>query len=194
VPTIRTAKPALQFIRDAVFGSQTSLIVPVPEVSHALSDILLTGLAGDVVPHLTLAWPFKRDRAIDSHSIETLKSIFAATSPFQYQLSSVGRFAGVLYLDPEPASKFADIIMRVWAEFPDCPPYEGAFDPIVPHVTLWSGRRPSGLADQVASRLPLTCRAEEAWLVARSTRRGWRTRQRFTFGSQLETQGRDRVG
>ncbi len=44
--------------------------------------------------------------------------------------------ANVVYLAPDPAEPFVALTEALAAAFPDCPPYGGAFDEPVPHLTI----------------------------------------------------------
>jgi len=189
VRIMRATKSVARIAREAAFSPVTALLVPAPEVASDLREAVGGTLPAGLPPHVTLVSPFRRSRAIDRRCVQTLAEIFTDTGPFWYRLSRLGRFPDVLYLAPEPASRFEDLIVRLWRVFPECPPYGGAFDQIVPHLTVWSGPEPRGLADRVAAALPLTCRADEAWLMAPGSGRGWQTKLRFSFGSTLGTPG-----
>jgi hypothetical protein len=189
VRIMRGSKRVVQSARDAAFGPSTALLVAAPEVASALGGAVGDSLPCGLPPHLTLVWPFRRSRAVDHRSVQMLAEIFAATVPFSYCFSRLGRFPNVLYLAPEPASRFEDLILRLGRAFPDCPPYGGTFDRIVPHLTVWNGPEPPGLADRVAAALPFTCTADEAWLMMPRSGRGWHTKLRFRFGPTPVTSG-----
>ena len=48
----------------------------------------------------------------------------------------VGRFPTVVYLAPEPSEPFDRLTEAIDARFPDFPPYAGAFDGVIPHLTI----------------------------------------------------------
>lgn len=58
---------------------------------------------------------------------------------FDFSLSKVGRFPLTAYLAPEPAEPFVALTQRLAKAFPDFPPFAGAFDTIVPHLTIAHG-------------------------------------------------------
>ena len=49
----------------------------------------------------------------------------------------------MVYLAPEPAAPFVALTEAVGAEFPGFPPYGGAFDEVVPHLTISEANEPS---------------------------------------------------
>ena len=77
-----------------------------------------------------------------------------------------GRFPGVVWLAPEPAEPFIALTELLAAAFPDHPPYEGAHDEIVPHLTLGLG------TESVLGRLARSVRALSAVPGARPRDRG----------------------
>jgi 2'-5' RNA ligase len=118
--------------------------------------------------HVTALGPFVDELTEDV--ARRVAAIAAETEPFDFVLAPhLGRFTdGTLHLSPEPDEGFRKLTARLAAEFPDLPPYAGAFDP-VPHLTL------DRLSDEVTVEstlallrdlLPATCRAERldlAW-------------------------------
>jgi hypothetical protein len=77
--------------------------------------------------------------------------------PLDFALTEVGRFPGVVYLAPKPAAPFIALTQAVVERWPDDQPYGGAYEEIIPHLTVAHRETvPSGLA----GRLPLTAQAE----------------------------------
>ena len=115
-----------------------------------------------VTAHVTLLYPFRRPQQIDDALLEELAQLFAALPSFSFELASVGRFPGVLYLAPEPAAPFKTMIRRLMLRFPEHPPYGGAFTEVVPHVTVAQSEDEPTL-DRVAAELrgfaPICCAA-----------------------------------
>ena len=76
---------------------------------------------------------------------------------------------GIVHLLPEPAKPFADLTARLWAAFPQCPPYAGRFGDVVPHLTLDALSEDvteESTRDLVGAHVPAHCRAERldlAW-------------------------------
>jgi hypothetical protein len=74
-------------------------------------------------------------------------------------------------LDPEPAQPFRQLTAAVWRAFPQHPPYGGAYNDVVPHLTVAEQRLadlPTLLAVEraVQSGLPLVAHIEKVLLVA----------------------------
>jgi hypothetical protein len=70
----------------------------------------------------------------------------------------------VTYLAPEPAATFRRLTSELHKLFPEFPPYGGAFDEIVPHLTvpLTEGEDLSTLAAALTPSLPLSVHASAA--------------------------------
>ena len=159
-------------------GPPTALLVPVQELPLGI-------LAGGVLPpHVTVLYPFVGARRIGDRLIGELEDTFAPQAPFEFELTAVRRFPGVLYLAPEPAAPFIALTQRCVRRWPEHPPYRGAHPEIVPHLTLAEGPEPPGLADRVGAMLPLRARAEQIWLMAPARPRGWRRALAVPFRGQ----------
>jgi hypothetical protein len=77
----------------------------------------------------------------------------------------------VLWLDPNPAEPFRGLTAAVGAAFPECPPYGGAFDEVVPHLTVAERRFADlatlkGVERDVLAGLPLVAPIERVLLIA----------------------------
>ena len=127
---------------------RTALIVPVREASDHY-----TGPPG-VPAHVTVLFPFMDGADVDEQAVRALLSRFSA---FDFVLDRVERFEnGMPWLHPSPSAPFVDLTAAVFERWPDHPPYEGAFDEVIPHVTI---TREDG------GQLPIRCRATEVWLI-----------------------------
>jgi hypothetical protein len=109
-----------------------------------------------------------------------LRAVFARTPTFHYRLERVARFPGALYLAPEPASPFVRLTETIARAWPEAPPYGGAYDRIVPHLTV---AQPP--VDQVATALttalPIAATAREAWLMLEDSGGRWWRDQVYPF-------------
>ena len=72
-------------------------------------------------------------------------------------LNALGRTADAVsrWLHPEPSWPFVDLTAAVVGRYPDHPPYEGAHDEIVPHLTITAQDVP----------VPIATRAREVQLI-----------------------------
>jgi 2'-5' RNA ligase len=135
--------------------------------------------------HLTLLDPFVPSYRLDRAVLRGVQEVLAEFEPFSYELVRLQRFPRVLYLSPEPAEPFIAITEALWRRFPDHPPYGGAFDIVVPHVTLVLGDEPVGLADFVAQRLPVSGRVDDVELRMEDATGRWGVAERFVLGMQV---------
>lgn len=146
--------------------------------------------AAGVPAHVTLLWPFMPPSQLDDGVRERLRAVVGAERPFPFVLAGMGRWPDVVYLSPEPSEPFRRLIRALSAEFPDFPPYGGAHDVVVPHVTIAHDDRPSYLAaaeHALPTMLPVRDVAREAWLIAHDPGMPWAVHWRLPLGA-----GRDR--
>jgi hypothetical protein len=140
---------------------RTALIVPVPEAESQVGDIRLAhdwSAARGVPAHITVLFPFLDTEALDEGAIADLISGFPA---FDFALDRIERFPdGTTWLHPSPSLPFVDLTAAVWQRWPECPPYEGMHDEVIPHLTL-SDAAPI----DVQLELPITARAREVTLI-----------------------------
>jgi 2'-5' RNA ligase len=174
-------------LRRLLRGASTVLIVPV----RSADDIRHHSAREAGMPaHITIMYPFLRARAIDGGTERQLASIAEEVPAFDFTLSKIGRFLSevdgvprVVYLAPEPAAPFIMLTEAVMREWPDQRPYGGAFEEIVPHLTVAYGHMTPG---GVGERVPLDARADELWLMKRFGNR-WVRRRRFALGRAVQT-------
>jgi hypothetical protein len=141
---------------------RTALIVPVAEATAYYQP-------GNGVPaHVTVLFPFLEPEAIDEDALAAILTPFPA---FEFTLDRFERFEdGTPWLHPAPPTRFVDLTAAVWQRWPECAPYGGAFDEIIPHVTV--------TVDDVP--LPIACRAAAVALIEESEEDGrWTERRAF---------------
>lgn len=152
----------------------TGIVIPVPEAetmvrSRALQvQPQLLPRDRSLVAHVTLLAPFFPEAEVDDGVIEDLARFFADVTPFDVSFAEVCEFpSGITYLAPEPASTFRRLTQELHRMFPEFPPYGGAFDEVVPHLTvpLAPGEDTASFRASVARSLPLTTQAVEAVVV-----------------------------
>jgi 2'-5' RNA ligase len=169
--------------------AESGIVVPVhaaePLVAHWRTRWDPAADLG-VPAHVTLLGPFLPP-PVPAADVEALHAFFATVAPCEVTYASVGRFpGGVLYLAPSPAGFFVGLTERLAEAWPQCPPYGGAYDTVVPHLTLCDGAPPEecdAAAVEVTPALPLVARASEAWLMAQAEPGGrYGVVARFPFG------------
>jgi hypothetical protein len=153
--TIRSARFTLPSM------PRTSLVVPVGEASA-----YYTGAPG-VPGHVSILFPFADASDIDEAALEELLSRF---STFDFVLDRIEQFEdGTRWLRPVPSAPFVDLTAAIWQRWPDFPPYEGAFDEPIPHVTITVEDVP----------VPIACRATEVLLLEEADDGSWTTIRTF---------------
>jgi 2'-5' RNA ligase len=166
--------------------SHTALCVPVPEAERVvaqLRDRYDPSAAAGIPAHITLVTPFA---PVTDELVEELREFFADVAAFPFELTRTGRFPDTLYLAPEPAAPFEALIARLTERYPDHPPYGGAFDSVIPHVTVAhaaSSATLDAIGAVVRSTLPVQALATSALLFEGSNDDGWTERGRFRLGS-----------
>jgi hypothetical protein len=164
------------------------LLVPVPQLDefvrartvHHDADYLSDDPAFTHA-HVTVLGPFVP--RLDDDVAERVGRIAQGIVPFDFVLQRIGTFPnGIVHLRPEPDAGFRSLTARFVAEFPDFPPYGGAFPDVVPHLTLDAVSNTVSEASTRAllgATVPAHCRAERldlAWYDAGNCHvvRSWR--------------------
>jgi hypothetical protein len=139
---------------------ETALIVPVPEAEAAVGELRAQhdwAAARGVPAHITILYPFAPPDEIDEAAIAEVLAPFGS---FEFELASLEHWdEPVTYLAPVPAEPFGELTNAVWARWPTYPPYEGAHDVVVPHLTVGNAHLEPEL------ELPIACRAREVTLI-----------------------------
>jgi hypothetical protein len=172
----RTARP----LRSAV-------LVPVPGAEPVLAAAGLPpngmGAAEGMPAHVTILYPFlAADRCAAPGVRRTLEAIATAAAAFDLELARVARFPGVLYLEPDPPEPFVALTRAVHERWPEHPPYDGAYDAVVPHLTAVDGPEPPGVAAALERQLPASARAATLQLMVEEPDGVWRVAAGFPLG------------
>jgi 2'-5' RNA ligase len=166
--------------------AETALVVLVPEL-EPLVGRWRRSTTGDgsrgMPPHVTLLYPFADDADLEQH-LHAAGRVFARAASFEATFAEVRRWPDVLYLPPHPAAPFVTLVERLITAFPAFPPYGGAFDEIVPHLTVAGGdeARFGEIEAALEPSLPVRVRVERAWLMAHGPD-GWRRHTPFPFAA-----------
>jgi 2'-5' RNA ligase superfamily len=170
--------------------AQTGLIVPVPEAEAVVGRhrAALDPIAAWGIPaHITVFYPFLPPAEIDDDAVAALRALFEALPAFDATLERVSWFGSeVLWLAPEPGEPFRRLTGTVGDRFPPLSPYAGAFDDVVPHLTV-GDRAPlaalQAAAADIGPRLPIPLRVHSVRLVEGTTGEApWRTVTDFPLG------------
>jgi hypothetical protein len=150
----------------------TVIQVPVPGLELLVRRHVLAANPGVSVPddmtgcaHITLLGPFVDRQDVDVELLSALEELLAPFSAFTFELSHVDRFpSGLIYLAPNPSDPFERLTETLAAAFPDWPPYGGAFDDVVPHMSIGESL-PKSDVDSLEERLPIVATADEVTLT-----------------------------
>jgi hypothetical protein len=172
----------------AVSG-ETNLIIPVSAGEDAVGcwrERLDPSAADGAPAHITVLGPFLDLDSIGSDELRRLRDLFAAFAPIRFSLARVDRFPGVLFLAPDPPAPFVALTEAVWRRWPQCPPYRGAYDEVIPHMTVAMGDGDFADVERaLRPMLPISATADEVWLIARGEDGRWVCERSFGLGSQL---------
>jgi 2'-5' RNA ligase len=168
--------------------ARTAIVVEVPEAEPVVGDHYrrhTSSGAEGMPPHITLLIPF-----VDSESlpVDEVAEIVRGFEPFDFQLTRPCRFGArdiVLWLAPEPSAPFVAITGALVRAYPAYQPYEGAFDEVVPHLTVAVSQDPhllDAIEPDVAAGLPFRAHATAATIVHQVDGR-WLRHSTLPFGS-----------
>jgi 2'-5' RNA ligase len=157
-----------------------ALLIPVPEAEHALGSC--PAWSAGLPAHVTVLFPFRPAAGLGRATERALRELVAGVASFGVRYGQVERFPGVAYLAPQPAEPFRALTDAIVARWPESPAYEGAYDEVIPHLTLVEGPEPAGLVERVEQLLPVAAEAKEVWLVQPRFGRRWAIRGRFALG------------
>ena len=152
--------------------TESAVIVPVPAADSVVARFRaeLDPAARLGVPaHVTVISPFVAPGRIDRDVLAVLTETVGSVSAFDATFSRVSWFSdSVVWLAPEPSDRFRALTDLVFARFPDCPPYGGIHDEIVPHLTIGQngGLKEMRTAAQVIDQsLPINMRVDRIALI-----------------------------
>jgi hypothetical protein len=174
--------------------TESALIVAVPEVEALVAPFRARhdpAAAKGVPAHVTVLYPFLAPERITPSIVLSLAELFAALPELRVSFTEVRRFPEALYLAPEPAEPLRRVTERVFARFPETPPYEGRFADVIPHLTVAHAEEPS-LLEAIAAEfgraargaLPIATDVRAVELIVKRDGR-WRKRTEFALGTAI---------
>ena len=142
-------------------------------------------VARGIPPHVTVLFPFApaaEMEPLDAH----VRAHAATLSCFDARLDGIGSFEEHVWLRPAPPRRWRELIEETARRVPELPPYEGAFETVVPHLTVGaaSRTRPTSAVLDAARRdlaplLPLRFRVTALTLLAERLDGTWSPEARF---------------
>lgn len=168
--------------------SETAIVAEVPEAEPVLRLTSRGGAADGAAgmpAHVTLLYPFTESGRLDARRIREAGDAVGAFPAFEVEFGGTAWFEtrdrAVLWLEPRTPEPFVAITEALVREFPEHPPYAGAFDSIVPHLTVATATSRAELRQierAVLERLPLVARIKAGQLYEHRPE-GWRLRAVF---------------
>lgn len=164
---------------------RTALIVVVPEAGGVESWRLEHdwSAARGVPAHVTVLFPFVAAADAGPALLEELRSLFQSLPSFDAAFERVERFEpGIVWLAPEPEAPFVELTERVARRWPEHPPYEGAHEDVIPHLTIADDASPAdveALCEAVRRELPIRARVEAVELWREDEAGQWSPLARF---------------
>jgi 2'-5' RNA ligase len=163
---------------------ETALVVVVPEAESLVSEWRAQydwSAQRGVPAHITLVYPFAPTEKVDDELLGEIRELLGSEAAISFELTRVARFSEVAWLAPEPSDPFKALTDLIAARFPDYPPYEGAHDEVIPHLTVAEGG--VRLLDQVeaalSGHLPIPARAEDVAFLFEDDEGRWHEAHRF---------------
>jgi 2'-5' RNA ligase len=193
-------------MRDVELESALLLPVPAAEAAVGAQRARLDESARDGVPaHVTVLYPFLPPGEIGSEVLAELSRIFAGTPRFSFTLDRTRWFGeSVVWLGPADESPFRALTGLATAAYPSCLPYRGAYEDVIPHLTIGhlGGLDELRAAEEaVRPQLPIMTEATEVILMAGpaagrhpAPAGQWRTVASFPLGPAREASWVDGTG
>ena len=167
---------------------QSAVLIPVPQADSVVGRYRYEYdpvAAAGVPAHVTLVVPWLPPAEITDAELAELETELSDVRAFDFALTRVDWFGRrVLWVAPEPADPFLKLTHRIADHF-NTPPWDDEFDEVVPHLTVAhasDGVELVPIAADVATRLPVRCRAEEVWVMVGGGGR-WERRHRISLAN-----------
>jgi 2'-5' RNA ligase len=179
--------------RAALSGAtETAVLVLLPEAERAVAEHrahLNMAASWGVPAHLSVVYPFVPPADVDERVLAGLAAAVGTVPAFDCVFPRTDWFGDdVLWLAPEPAAPFRELVRAVVAAFPEHLPYGGLHEDPTPHLTIGELRLGSAAelkaAEQaVQAHLPIRARVDRAVLLAgRPERAAWQPVADFPLG------------
>ncbi|SRR5258707_1036224 len=118
----------------------TVIMIVAPHEIQAIAAPILYRYSLDtlirVPAHLTVLYPFVDFEHL-AKACKTVREVAAEIRPFDITMSGYDQFPGVIFMAPVDPAPIQNVFRRIYARFPQCPPYDGQFgDDLHPHMTV----------------------------------------------------------
>jgi 2'-5' RNA ligase len=170
---------------DLMVEGRTALIIPVHGLGPKVDQWRTRAdpVAPGVPAHITVLVPFLPLARVDESVMAWLSDSFAGVAlDREVVFDEVRAFPSVVWLHPEESEPFVRLTEAVHRRWPECPPYEGLHEEVIPHLTVAHGSDLANLVKlDLAEALPLTGQIQDVRLFAWTEGR-WSDRASFPFG------------
>lgn len=178
-------------------ATETALIIECPAAEAAVGRHRARHdwSAGVGVPaHVTVLYPFRAPEALSAADHERLTALFATVPAFHLRGERTAWFGEeVVYVAPDDPEPVLALMSAVTDAFPDCPPYGGIHEVVIPHLTVGDNSPVEELRAaerEVAGALPFVQEVTEIALwhgpaagrPAASPSPGWRRVRAYPLG------------
>ena len=173
---------------------ESAVVVPVPGAEPVVSrwrERFDSSAAQGMPAHITVLYPFLPEARLTREAIAQLRRLCAAVPALDVTFRGTARFPGVAYLEPESADGFQALTAAIAERWPEAPPYGGAFDDVVPHLTVAHGVGADVLDEieaDLLGRLPFAERLSEACVYVFDRER-WTQRASLPFHAHPNDSG-----
>jgi hypothetical protein len=165
---------------------ESVVVVPVPAAEPLVSawrERFDPSAAERMPAHVTALAPFLREERLTGEVLARLRELCADVPVLDVVFRRTARFPDVLYLAPEPDDVLHRLTLAIAEQWPQAPPYRGAFDDVIPHLTVACGAGDdvfAAIEGDLVRGLPVEARLAEACLYV-SDGAQWRVRARLPF-------------
>jgi hypothetical protein len=168
----------------------SALLVLIPEAEPLVGPhrLRFDAVAARGVPaHVTALYPFVPSDDLDDSALTRVAAVAGAHPAFDYSFSTTGWFdRDVLFLAPDQPGPFVALTRALVSEFPDYPPYEGAYTDLAPHLTVAHQTMEAdldALEAELRSGLPIAGSAGHLGLLTEDDDGRWSVLRRFPFAT-----------
>ena len=168
----------------------SALLVAIAEAEPLVAEhrLRFDPVARRGVPaHVTALFPFLARDDLDVDVLARVAAVAATREPFDYIFATTQWFdRDVLFLAPDHPAPFVSLTRALVREFPDHPPYGGAYDDLAPHLTVAHGSREADLdvlEAELTAGLPIAGRAGHLTLMTEDEEGRWTVLRRFPLGA-----------
>jgi 2'-5' RNA ligase len=168
---------------------ETAVLLCVPEAEPLVGpwrQKAVPSAAKGVPAHVTLLYPFLPAARVDVGVLAELEWFFRGVDAFELMFDGVGEFPdeGVVHLSPSDRA-LVDLTQALAVRWPECPPYAGKHDELVPHLTAVhtdDAQLRAQAAAALREGLPLQAVAAQAALWECDEHGMWSEKATFDFG------------